>query len=81
MAYSKLENGLKYTLMITLFCFFRSRMNKLVYIFVPNQFVIGDVVLKLLIKRLAVAMVNKTVEHILPVSSALSSLRIYKICR
>jgi hypothetical protein len=36
-------------------------MNKLVYIFVPNQFVIGDVVLKLLIKRLAVAMVNKTV--------------------
>jgi hypothetical protein len=37
-------------------------MNKLVYIFVPNQFVIGDVVLKLLIKRLALAMVNKTVD-------------------
>jgi hypothetical protein len=61
MAYSKLENGLKYTLMIRLFWFFRSGMNKLVYIVVPNQFVIGDVFLKLLIKRLAVAMVNKTV--------------------
>jgi hypothetical protein len=36
-------------------------MNTLVYIFVPNEFVIGQVVLKLLIKRLAVAMVNKTV--------------------
>jgi hypothetical protein len=36
-------------------------MNKLVYIFVPNEFVIGQVGLKLLIKRLAVAMVNKTV--------------------
>jgi hypothetical protein len=36
-------------------------MNKLVYIFVPNQFVIGHVFLKLLIERLAVAMVNKTV--------------------
>jgi hypothetical protein len=39
-------------------------MNTLVYICVPNQFVIGDVVLKLLIKRLAVAMVNKTVVEI-----------------
>jgi hypothetical protein len=39
-------------------------MNKLVYIFVPNQFVIGDVFLKLLIKRFAVAMVNKTVVKI-----------------
>jgi hypothetical protein len=28
---------------------------------VPNEFVIGEVVLKLLIKRLAVAMVNKPV--------------------
>jgi hypothetical protein len=36
-------------------------MNKLVYIFVPNQFVIGNVVLKLLIKWLSVAIVNKTV--------------------
>jgi hypothetical protein len=39
-------------------------MNKLVYICVPNQFVIGDVFLKLLIKRLAVAMVNKTVVNV-----------------
>jgi hypothetical protein len=38
-----------------------SRMNKLVYIFVPNEFVIGQVVLKLFIKRLAVDMVNMTV--------------------
>jgi hypothetical protein len=38
-------------------------MNKLAYIFVPNQFVIGHVFLKLLIKRLAVAMVNKTVDN------------------
>jgi hypothetical protein len=36
-------------------------MNKLVYVYVPNEFVIGQVVLKLLIQRLAVAMVNKTV--------------------
>jgi hypothetical protein len=36
-------------------------MNKLVYIFVPNEFVIDQVVFKLLIKMLAVAMVNKTV--------------------
>jgi hypothetical protein len=36
-------------------------MSKLVYIFVPNEFVIGLVVLKLLIKWLAVAMMNKTV--------------------
>jgi hypothetical protein len=36
-------------------------MNKLVYIFVPYEFVIGHVLLTLLIKRLAVAMVNKTV--------------------
>jgi hypothetical protein len=36
-------------------------MNKLVYIYVPNEFVIGYVVLTLLIKRPAVAMVNKTV--------------------
>jgi hypothetical protein len=37
-------------------------MNKLVYIYVPNEFVIGYVLLTLLIKRLAVAMVNKTVD-------------------
>jgi hypothetical protein len=36
-------------------------MNKLVYIYVPNEFVIGYVLLTLLIKRLAVALVNKTV--------------------
>jgi hypothetical protein len=36
-------------------------MNKLVNIYVPNEFVIGYVLLTLLIKRLAVAMVNKTV--------------------
>jgi hypothetical protein len=45
MAYSKLENGLKYKIMIRLF-FFRSRVNTLVYIYVPNEFVIGQVVLK-----------------------------------
>jgi hypothetical protein len=39
-------------------------MNKLVYIYVPNEFVIGYVLLTLLIKRLAVAMVNKTVVEI-----------------
>jgi hypothetical protein len=33
----------------------------MVYIYVPNEFVIGQVVLKLFTKRLAVAMVNKTV--------------------
>jgi hypothetical protein len=38
-------------------------MNKLVYKYVPNEFVIGYVLLTLLIKRLAVAMVNKTVNH------------------
>jgi hypothetical protein len=36
-------------------------MNKLVYINVPNEFVIGQVVFKVFIKGLAVAMVNKTV--------------------
>jgi hypothetical protein len=36
-------------------------MNKLVYIYVPNGFVIGYLLLTLLIKRPAVAMVNKTV--------------------
>jgi hypothetical protein len=36
-------------------------MNKQVYIFVSSEFVIGQVVLQLLIKRLAVAMVDKTV--------------------
>jgi hypothetical protein len=47
-------------------------MDKLVYIFVPNQFVIGHVFFKLLIKRLAVAMVNKTVVVLL---LSLSSLQ------
>jgi hypothetical protein len=60
MAYSKLENGLNYTIMIRFFRFFSSRMNKLVYIYVPNEFVIGQVVLKLLSKRLALAMMSKT---------------------
>jgi hypothetical protein len=32
-----------------------------IHIYVPNEFVIGHVVLKLLMKRLAVVMVNKTV--------------------
>jgi hypothetical protein len=36
-------------------------MNKLVYIYMPKEFVIGQVVLELLSKRLAVAVVNKTV--------------------
>jgi hypothetical protein len=36
-------------------------MNKLVYIYVPNEFVIGYILLTLLMKRPAVAMVNKTV--------------------
>jgi hypothetical protein len=36
-------------------------MNKLVYIYVLNEFVIGYVLWTVLIKRLAVAMVNKTV--------------------
>jgi hypothetical protein len=40
---------------------FSSRMKKLVYIFVPNDFVVGQVVLKLFIKILVLAMVNKTV--------------------
>jgi hypothetical protein len=40
---------------------FSPRMNKLVYIYVQNGFVIGNLLLTLLIKRLAVAMVNKTV--------------------
>jgi hypothetical protein len=37
-------------------------MNKLVFIFLQNEFVIGQVVLKLLIKRLAVAMVHMAVD-------------------
>jgi hypothetical protein len=41
---------------------FSSRMNKLVYIYVRKEFVIGQVVLKLLSKGLAVAMVHKTVD-------------------
>jgi hypothetical protein len=36
-------------------------MNTLVYIYVPNEFAIGQVVFKSFSKRLAVAMVNKTV--------------------
>jgi hypothetical protein len=36
-------------------------MNKLVHIFMPNEFVIGQVNLKSFIKRLAVAMMKKTV--------------------
>jgi hypothetical protein len=41
--------------------YFSSSMNKLVYIYVPNEFVIGQVVLKWFSKRLAIAMANKTV--------------------
>jgi hypothetical protein len=36
-------------------------MKQLVYIYVPNEFVIGQVVLTSFIKRLAVAVTNKTV--------------------
>jgi hypothetical protein len=36
-------------------------MTKLVYIFMPNEFVIGQVLLKSFIKMLAVATLNKTV--------------------
>jgi hypothetical protein len=49
--------------MIRLSPYLCSRMKKLLYIYVPNEFVIGQLVLKLLIKRLAVAMVNKTVAN------------------
>jgi hypothetical protein len=35
-------------------------MKKLVYMFVPKEFVIGQVVLKLCIKRLAVGMVKRS---------------------
>jgi hypothetical protein len=41
--------------------FYKVHNNKLVYICVPNEFVIGQVVLKSYIKRVAVDMVNKTV--------------------
>jgi hypothetical protein len=61
MAYSKLENRLKYTIMIRFFQYVSSSMNKLVYIYVQNEFVIVQVVFKLLIKMLVVAIVNKTV--------------------
>jgi hypothetical protein len=47
--------------MIRLVWYFRSGMTKLLYIFVPNEFVNGQGVYKLLIKRLGVAMLNKTV--------------------
>jgi hypothetical protein len=52
-------------------------MNKLVYIFVPNEFVIGQVVLKSFIKRLAVAMVNKTVVCIRASQSTQCALRLH----
>jgi hypothetical protein len=57
MAFSNLQTALKYTIMFT---FFR-RMNKLLYIFLPNEFLIGQVIFQLSIKRLAVAMLNKTI--------------------
>jgi hypothetical protein len=41
--------------------YFSSMINKLVYIYVQNEFVIGQVVLKLFIQRVAIDMVNKTV--------------------
>jgi hypothetical protein len=53
MAYSTLENGLKYKIMIRLVRFVRSKMNKLVYIYVPNEFVIGHLLLTLLITSVA----------------------------
>jgi hypothetical protein len=59
--HSILAHHIKHKLTVGLSQFFSSRMNKLVYIYVPNEFVISHVFLKLLIKRLAVAMVNKTV--------------------
>jgi hypothetical protein len=65
MAYSTLENGLKVQNHDQNVLIFWSRMNKLVYIYVPNEFVIGYVLFILLIKRLAVAMVNKTVDGVL----------------
>jgi hypothetical protein len=37
------------------------QFNKLVYIYVQNEFVIGQVVMELLNRRRAVAMMNKTV--------------------
>jgi hypothetical protein len=49
------------TATIRMIWYFSSRMNKLVYIYVPHEFVIGQVILKLLSTRLIVAMVNKTV--------------------
>jgi hypothetical protein len=59
--HSILAHHIKHKLTVGLSQFLCSRMNKLVYLFVPNKFVIGHVFLKLLIKRLAVAMVNKPV--------------------
>jgi hypothetical protein len=60
-SHSILAHHIKHKLTVGLSQFFSSMMNKLVYIYVPNEFVIGHVFVKLLIKRLAVAMVNKTV--------------------
>jgi hypothetical protein len=51
-------------------------MNKLVYIYVPNEFVIGQVVFKSFTKRLAVAMVNKTVVIFPRQSPVLASYRV-----
>jgi hypothetical protein len=59
--HSKRSNQIKHLLTVGLSQFISSRMNKLVYIYVPNEFLIGQVVLKSFIKRLVVAMVNKTV--------------------
>jgi hypothetical protein len=64
MSYSKWEYRLKYTVIIGVLWLLSSRMNELVYKYVQHEFVIGQigqVVFKLLIKRVAVAMVNKTV--------------------
>jgi hypothetical protein len=55
-------------------------MNTLVYIYVPHEFVIGQVVLKSFIKRIVVAIVNKTVsKYFLLKISASDALKI-RLC-
>jgi hypothetical protein len=56
--HSKLYTHIKHKLTVGLSQFLRSRMNTLVYIYVPNECMSGQVVLKSFNKRLAVAMVN-----------------------
>jgi hypothetical protein len=54
-------------------------MNKLVYIYVQKEFVIGQVVLKLFSKRFAVAMVNKTVDNVRVVTTGENGIN-FKSC-